>query len=220
MKLPYYTVLFPILVLVFSYNFISCSRSEPRISHGFIQLVYYSGRDGIDERFSFFVLGEDDDGTENLSELYLFHDREGLRWNFDSEDWVVHSEDGKTWIGSRNIAMSGNLSLPRGQYRAVLVNKGGERTERTFTFDSPIVPPHPFPSFTVSDENYIVDSLYPINYFLGYDQSGRIVESRVIQDKTGRISDLRFQNSVRSIALWAENPSIVISALTDAVSIR
>ena len=220
MKLPYYKVIFPILLLIFFINFFSCSRSEPRINHGFIQLVYYSSRDGVDERFSFFVMGEDDDGSENLSELFLFHDREGLRWNFDSEDWIVHIEDGKTWIGSRNIAMSGNQNLPRGQYRAVLVNKGGERTERNFTFDSPLVPPYPFPSFSVNEDNYLVESLYPINYFLGYDQSGRIVETRVISEKSGRIVDLRFPTSVRSIALWAEDPSIVISAFTDAVSIR
>ncbi|MDR0497857.1 MAG: hypothetical protein LBH42_09605 [Treponema sp.] len=200
--------------------FLSCSKAEPRILYGIIELVYYQGRDIPEERYSFFILPEDDDGVENLDELYLYHDREGLRWLFTDEDWIKHEDDGKIWIGSRSIAMYDNVPLPRGQYRAVLVNKGGESTERRFTFDGPEIPPHAFPVLTINDGSYLVDSRYPINHLIGYDQQGSPIQNITITVNAGAIRDLRFQGAVRTIALWAEDPGYRISALTDAVLIR
>ena len=198
----------------------SCSRSEPKILFGFMELVYYQSREKPEERYSFFILPEDDDGIENLSELYLYHDFEGLRWLISSEDWVQYEEEGKTWIGSRNIAMTDNGILPRGQYRAVLVNKGGEKTERRFTFDGPEDSPYPFPFFSVSDGIYRVDSRYPVNHLICYDQQGNTVQTVTITDIQGNIRDLRLANSIRTAALWAEDPEYHISALTDAAPVR
>ena len=209
--------LIPVLCLVL--GFISCSRSEPRILYGFIDLVYYPGKEKPEERFSFFILCEDDDGLANLSELYLYNDREGLRWLVNSDDWVQYEEEGKTWIGTRSIAM-GDSPLPRGQYRAVLVNKGGEQTERNFTFDGPDESPYPFPFFSISNGVYRIDSRYPVNHLICYDQEGKPVQTLTISDIEGNIRDLRVSNSARTAALWAEDPEYHISALTDAVSLR
>jgi len=210
------SVLFVVLVT----GFFSCSRSEPRILFAFIELVYYSGRDQVEERFSFFILPEDDDGIENLSMLYLYHDREGLRWLFTSEDWITHEEGGNTWIGTRNIAMPGNRPLPRGQYRAVLVTRGGEQTERRFTFDSPEIPPFPFPSFSISGGTFQIDSEYPVNRFIAFDQHGAYVQTVRVTEMEGNIWGLRLSSNVRSLALWAEDPGFRISALTEAVPLR
>ena len=68
----------------------SCSRTEPRIPYGFMELTYYPGSDQTQERFSFFVIAEDDDGFDNLEELHLYYDRENLGWIMHSEDWVHH----------------------------------------------------------------------------------------------------------------------------------
>ena len=211
-------LLIPVFCII--YGFFSCSRSEPRILFGFMELVYYSGEESPEERFSFFVMPEDDDGVENLSELYLYHDREGLRWFINSEDWVKYEEDGKTWIGSRNIAMMGSEHLPRGQYRAVLITKGGEQTERKFTFDGPEESPYPFPFLSISGGIYRVDSQYPLNHLLCYDQEGNVVQTITITAIDGNIRDLRLAGNVRSAALWAEDPEYAISALTDAVILR
>jgi hypothetical protein len=200
--------------------FFSCSRSEPKIVYGSIELVYYPGRERPEERYSFFILPEDDDGDENLSELYLYHDREGLRWLITSKDWIQHEETGKTWIGSRSIAMTDDTTLPRGQYRAVLINKGGESTERRFTFDAPEEPLYPFPLLTVGDGMYYVDSQYPVNHFLCYDQQGKHVQTVTLTRTEGSLRDLRTANGVRTIALWAEDQVRHVSALTEAVSIR
>jgi hypothetical protein len=209
-------VLFLCSLLMFN----SCSRAEPRILYGFIELVYYEGTEKPEERFSFFILAEDDDGAENLSELYLYHDREELRWFLNSGDWVKHEEDGKTWIGSRNIAIQSGMTLPRGQYRAVLINKGGEKTERKFTFDGPEDPRYPFPFLSISEGIYRVDSRYPVNRLICYDQQGRQVQTVTLTQIEGSTGDLRLSNTARTAALWAEDPEYHVSALTQATALR
>ena len=210
--------LFPLFLV--SIVFFSCSRAEPIIHFGFIELVYYSGRNGPVERYSFFILPEDEEGFDNLDHLFLYHDREGLRWHFSHNDWITHEEDGKTWIGSRSIAMQGDAPLPRGLYRAVLVNIGGESTERRFTFDAPETPRHSFPTLSVEDGIFHIDSTYPLNHLIGYDQHGNAIQTVTVTEHEGDIRNLRFHIAVRTIALWAEDPMYRTSALTDAVTFR
>jgi len=197
---------------------LSCSRSKPEINYGFIQLVQYEGETRPLERFSFFILAEDEDGIENLEELYLYHDREQLRWHISSDDWVSFTRDGSTWIGTRSIAFQDNESLPRGQYRAVLVTKGGESSERTFSFDSEVR--YPFPSLEISEGRYTVSSEWPKNRLVGYDSEGNYAATVEIQELSGSVADLRFSSRVRTAALWADDPDRMVSAFTNIVSVR
>jgi hypothetical protein len=209
------------LIIGIGILFFSCSRGEPEILFGFMELVYYPGEEKPEERYTFFILPEDDDGIENLAELQLYHDREGLRWNISSDDWVSYEDgEGKTWIGSRSVAMLDNEILPRGRYRAALINKGGERAERSFTFDTPEDPPYPFPFFFIDQGMYRVDSRYPVHRLICYDQQGNIVETKVLSSLEGSLEELGIPGSGRSAALWAEDPEYHVSALTEAVSLR
>jgi hypothetical protein len=172
------------------------------------------------ERFSFFVLVEDDDGIENLRELHLYHDWEGLEWILNSDDWVYHEENGRHWIGSRSIAMTGGDILPRGQYKARLINKGGEHTERSFTFDAPESPRYPFPTLHIAEGRYTVNSNYPVNSFIVYDQQGGILRTIPVRNMEGTVSEINAPGSARLAALWAQDTEYYTSALTEAVSLR
>jgi hypothetical protein len=206
---------FACLVLLFS-----CSRTEPKISFGFLELVYYQSSAGTEERFTFFVLPEDDDGIENLAELHLRHDREGLRWVLRPEDWISFEEEGRIWIGSRSIAMIGNEGLPRGLYRAILINKGGEKTERTFAFDAPANSRFPFPVLRIDKDRYQVESQYPANKFICYDAQGNAIRVLSLTSLEGPLSSLGLPQDTRSIALWAEDSEYLSSAMTDLAATR
>jgi len=205
------------LLIVF---FASCSRTEPTIAFGFIELVYYQGRGRPVEQFSFFIVAEDEDGVENLADLYLYHDREQLRWHISSDDWVSHTEGGRTWIGSRSIAIGEGETLPRGQYRAVLINKGGERTERNFGFDAPEDPAFPFPTLEISGGRYTVRSAYPENRLVCYDEQGNYVHTASLGSLSGSIADLGIPSSAQTAALWAQDAQRFTSAFTDVAAIR
>jgi hypothetical protein len=200
--------------LIFVFTLVSCSRTEPKIAFGFIELVYYQEKVKPQERFSFFIIPEDEEGIENLADLYLYHDREQLRWHIKSEDWISYVQDGNTWIGSRSLAIGEDETLPRGQYRAVLVNKGGEKSERNFSFDAPEEPRFPFPVLDISNGQYTVTSLYPSNRFVCYDEQGNYIHTVNLSSLSGQISDLDLPSGARAAALWAEDAQYFTSAFT------
>jgi hypothetical protein len=204
------------------YFFVSCSRTSPEISFGTLRLVYHaSGQgDAAEERFSFFVLPEDDDGLEDIADIYLYHDQDGLVWHITSDEWLTFDIDGKTWIGSRQISMVDGEGLPRGQFRAVLVDKGGERSERNFTFDAPEDPRYPFPYFSVEQGRYRFESNYPEHYLICYDGGGNYVTTQPIENPEGSVAELGLPSGVTGAALWADDEEYLTSALTDIVILR
>ena len=210
--------LFPFAVLFIVA--VSCNRTEPTIAFGFIELVYYQDHGKPQERFSFFIIPEDDDGIENLEDLYLYHDREQLRWHIKSDDWISYTHEGKTWVGTRSIAINEEEQLPRGRFRAVLVNRGGEKSERFFTFDAPTDPRFPFPSLEISEGRYTVDSSYPANRLLCYDEQGSHVFTANLSRLNGSIDDLGLPAQARTAALWAEDTQYFTSAFTYVTAIR
>jgi hypothetical protein len=213
-------VLSALWAVIFLCFFCSCSRTAPKITYGFIELVYYEAGAKPQERFSFFILPDDEDGIENLDELYLYHDREQLRWRIKSDEWVSFTQDGKTWIGSRSIAFAEDAGLPRGQYRAVLVNKGGEKSERIFSFDAPEAPRFPFPSLEINEDRYTVKSAYPENRLVCYDGEGKYLYSVTLSGLSGAVSSLNIPSNARTAALWAEDAAYFTSAFTDVASLR
>jgi len=204
------------LLSAFAYT-VSCTNSKPEISFGFLQLVLYQTEEGPKEQFSFFIIPEDEDGLENLDELYLYHDREQLRWQIKSDEWVTYTQGERTWIGTRSIAAAEGR-LPRGLYRAVLVNKGGESTERTFTFDSSVR--YPFPELVIEDGIYTVRSNWPVNRLVCYDRSGNYIAEIKLTSLTGDVSGLNLSPNASTAALWAEDEDNNTSAFTNVVSVR
>ncbi|MDR1596701.1 MAG: hypothetical protein LBR99_03250 [Treponema sp.] len=212
----------PLFLLAFLSLFFaaSCSRAEPNIAFGTLRLVYFQGPLGPEERFSFFVIPEDEDGVEDLSDLYLYHDLDGLCWHLTSDDWVVVQNEDQTWVGSRSIAMIDDGTLPRGQFRAVLVDKGGEQTERLFSFDAPEEARHPLPFLYIEDGYYRIESEYPEHYFTCYDGTGAFLKNVPVEYPAGELSALDIPQDTRAIALWAEESEYFTSALTDVVTLR
>jgi hypothetical protein len=199
---------------------VSCNRTEPTISFGFIELVYYQTSDKPEERFSFFIIPDDEDGIENLEDLYLYHDRAQLRWHLKSNDWISYTHEGKTWIGSRSITIHEPETLPRGQFRVVLVNKGGEKSERNFTFDAPEEARFPFPTLVISGGQYTVVSAYPTNRLVCFDEQGNHVFSANLSNLNGSVAELGIPSQARTAALWAEDAQYFTSAMTYVSALR
>jgi hypothetical protein len=183
-----------------------------------MSLVYYGGQE-IREAYSFFVLPGDADGFEDLDTLFLYHDREELVWKLSSEDWISETVDGEVWIGSRGISMSDG-PLPGGQFRAVLTDKGGSRGEKILVFDGPEKSRYPFPALIIQGGRYSIDSAYPRNAILWYDENGAYLGSRNVNAPAGTLAELEAPGAGRSAALWAEDPEHYTSALTAVVPLN
>lgn len=214
-KIQYVAVLFMLLV---SFIQLSCSRTKPVISYGFLHMVLYQAEPKPREQLSLFIMVVDDDGVDNLDELYVYHDIEQLRWLIKSDEWVQFEQDGHTWIGTRNLALQDDQSLPRGVYRAVLVNKGGEKTERSFSFD--FKEQYPFPELIIESGQYSIKSEWPNNKFVCYDTNGNFITTIEVKEREGSVSALKLPSSVRTAALWAEDAEHFYSAFTYIVPTR
>jgi hypothetical protein len=205
------------LALVMVVLSVSCTKSAPEIKYGFLQLVLYQDMDGPQEYFSFFILPEDEDGIDNLDEIFLYHDREQLRWQIKSDEWQRYTYDEKEWIGTRSFTVKEG-SLPRGLFRAVLVNKGGENSERSFTYDGNVR--YSFPEIDISGGIYTVNSKWPINRLVCYDNAGNYIDTVILTSLTGNILQLRLPTNARTAALWAEDEANFCSAFTNVVPLN
>ncbi|MDR0600717.1 MAG: hypothetical protein LBG84_11700 [Treponema sp.] len=200
--------------------FAVCSQSAPAINFGALELVYYENGGNPAERFTFFVLPQDDDGMEDLEELWLYHDWDALSWRLTSKDWISQTIDGKTWIGTRSIAMEDDSPLPRGQFRAVLVDKGGARSERAISFDAPPEEDGLFPLLVIFSGRYRIDSQYPEQNLIAYDNAGSYLLTVRPPALEGEVSALGLPAQAESLALWSRDPGRSVSAFTDIVPLR
>ena len=208
------------LVIFAAVCFFSCSQSSPEIRYGSLELVSYENGGNPVERFTFFILPHDDDGIEDLEDLWLYHDWEGLSWHLTGKSWIKETINNETWIGSRAIAMEDGSNLPRGQFRAVLSDKGGNRTERLLSFDALPEQNRPFPVLIIIGDEYRIDSRYPQQNLLVYDNSGNYLSTIVPPELQGKISSLGLPSQAESLALWARDTARSVSAFTDIVPLR
>jgi hypothetical protein len=170
--------------------------------------------------FMFFVTVSDEDGPEDLAELRLYNDNEGLMWVVKSDSWISIEERGRTWVGSKEFRPAGSEALPSGQYRAVIADKSGETGEKTFGFDAPSESPYRFPTFTINDGNYTATSAYPENYLLMFFEDGAYRNVTKLSNMSGTVASLRLPSDVYSVALWADDSAKAVSALTKKIYIR
>ena len=208
------------IILFTGFFTISCSQSSPEIRYGNLELIYYENGGNYVERLSFFILPHDNDGFDDLEELWLYHDWEGLSWQMNSKNWIQETIEGNTWIGSRSISMTDRSFLPRGLFRAVLIDKGGNRSERQFSYDTPPDWEETFPSLSISGDRYRIESQFPQQRLLVYDNEGNYLLTVQTQSLEGSLSDLGLPSQAESIALWTRNPARSVSAFTDIVPLR
>jgi hypothetical protein len=198
---------------------LSCTHAAPAISFGFMGIVYQQTDNAVIPYMSFFVMAADPDGPEDLDMLYLYHDGEGLNWKFDSESLIRYEEAGRVWLGSKSLRMPFGESFPSGQYRAVIADKSGEQGEKLLNFESP-KERYKFPKLLIEDGNYLIVSDYPDNYLICYYSDGSYRSLFRADSKSGSVLSLRLTQDIYSMALWAEDKSNAVSALTNKVNVR
>lgn len=115
----------------------ACTPRPPEILRVEAELRLVTDRetDREYEQLSLFVEGEDPDGFEDLDELVLLNDQAGLYWRIDRSRWVVTREG--RWIGSAALTMPLLSAFPRGDYRLVLYDAGGNSQETIVSVAGP-----------------------------------------------------------------------------------
>ena len=149
-----------VLLLSLLFLLLACSGSPPEVigSEWMVVYTYDQSRGGIYTELDFFLLLKDEDGLNDISELNIYKDDQGWSWHLTPEKWISFSREGEDWIGSNGLTRGGDL--PGGEYRAVLRDRSGQKSEMTFRIEGSEEGPriHEFPRAQVSSDYIRLDT--------------------------------------------------------------
>lgn len=133
----WYLLLLLFLFLVLA----SCNEHPPEIPEVYYQinLVRDEVKGKYYETLSLFAHIIDEDGDDDIVELYCIFDEAELFWRITEENWVLHQQQDELWIGSNSLVFPRRTHVPRGQIRVVAVDKAGERSEYSFYINAPLL---------------------------------------------------------------------------------
>ena len=153
-----------------------CSVEPPEVmALGARLVVHATGPDGgTDERLSVFASVSDGDGVDDIEYLFIVHDASELCWTLTADEWQRNDEGSAVWIGSNGLDAPG-ATVPRGEYRAVIVDRAGERSDRRFSLSAPETSAYDVPSVRLSGTSAVIGSAYPSNTAFFLDAGGNVV---------------------------------------------
>jgi hypothetical protein len=190
---------------------VSCSSRLPAFNTVTARVVVFAlnATGGREERLSLFASIADGDGVDDIEYLYLVNDADELSWTLDNDSWVKHDEGSSVWIGSNGLR-SPDGTIPRGQYRAILVDKAGERTERAVTVSAPETRDYALPTAKLDSGYLEIKSPYKVNTALFLDAGGNVVASTPVSPGKLSLDSLlngrTWRSSAYHIAVYGFDP--------------
>ena len=174
--------------LVIAIFFLSCSENTPEINQIFWQITKYHDveNNAFYDRLSVFLDVFDDDGIDDIKTIYVINDKEELFWKIDEDTWVFKTLNNENWFGSNNIIMNDFSGLPLGQYRVIVIDDVGERSETTFiisSYERRFIASE-FPSATVN--NNIISFSENTEALWFYNREMRFISEINVSNRTDR----------------------------------
>lgn len=180
----------------------SCAVNPPGIVSTSHRLVVQAldGTGQREERLSFFASLQDQDGIGDIEYLYILHDQSELFWTLTLDNWIQKDEGDSVWLGSNGLEPGDEGLMPRGQYRAVVVDKAGERDERFFSLSAPVTADYILPSLSREGSQLTLDSPYQVNTLFFLDPADNPVKTVGINAGTSSLDALWGNTSWRTAA--------------------
>ena len=194
----------PVVICLLTVSFVilllSCTGEAPEINQVFWQLNVLLDR-SIEqeyERLSLFLHVEDADGFDDLSTIYLLHDRNELQWKIESEDWELFEENSEKWIGLNTLYMPNWEAFPRGKYRVIVVDRAGDsgRDELFLSTDRFILSEIRFPRAELRDEIIVLRSSYKEHTLWLYDGQNKVSKTFTTDSKRMPLSSILRQRDL------------------------
>lgn len=163
-----------------------CQNSPPLIESTDWELYRIKDTDDgeIHERLSLFLAASDQEGYEDLDAFYLYHPDSRLFWELDAGEWEKKNREGREWIGSS--AFAAFERLPRGEYRLILIDRAGDRSEASFFLNQPLSADDEeefFPSLGRNGEVLLLETGGEEGILLAESAEGRVLASYLTRDE-------------------------------------
>ncbi len=128
-------------ISVIAFLLLSCTSKPPKILNLNWNLYLYNDLTSNEryEALSIFVNVDDPDGIDDIEKIYIINDNKELFWKLDDTNWVEKKNGASTWLGSNRLVTTTKRNLPRGNYRVMMYDFGGNSVEREIDIDSSLV---------------------------------------------------------------------------------
>jgi hypothetical protein len=157
----------------------ACGVEPPKLISVEWRLEQRPATEGAWESLSVFANLGSGDPERDIESIAVVNDASGLSWKLQDGSWTLRKEGGDTWLGGAGLAGDGYAPLPRGEYRVVATDLGGQRSESTFTVTGAFSKT-PLPSVRVNAGKVRVDSAWPETLLLAYDGAGSLVNAKEV----------------------------------------
>ena len=165
------------VIILMTFSTTGCGSKMPEISTVEWRLETRSPESGfVYESLSVFASIKDDDGLDNISELWVLNDETALGWKLTDTDWTKTTDGGGTWIGGSSLTTPEMNGMPRGSYRLVAIDVAGQRAEKEFKVSGSFPDRKP-PSVAFSDKKMTVNSTWPETLVLAFDGTRTLIAS-------------------------------------------
>ena len=165
------------IIVLMAFSTTGCGSKMPEISAVEWRLETRSPESGfVYESLSVFASIKDDDGLDNISELWVRNDEAALAWKLTDVDWIKTTEGGDTWIGGSSLTTPEMTGMPRGTYRFVAIDVAGQRAEKEFQVSGGFPERKP-PSISFSDKTIAINSSWPETLVLAFDGTRALIAS-------------------------------------------
>ena len=156
------------------------------------------------ESLSAFGSIKDDDGIDNIEEVWIVNDDSALAWRLTSADWTKATEGSSDWIGGSSLAMPDLGPFPRGRYRLAALDAAGQIAELGFEVAGDF-PAKRAPSLSYSAEsgNLAVSSDWTETLVLAFDSAGALLRSVPAPPEAAPLSECLGQDMADRTALIA-----------------
>jgi len=159
----------------------ACSNNPPEILQNFWEITLVESPDSTDELVSFreelsvFTVSRDEDGDDDIESIFLIQDEEELFWELDKDNWEEIDLQGEKWTGASSLLMPADESFPRTSYRVLVIDKSGQRDEKTIAISiKRILEPPEFPRLSRNGDEWEIESPHAQHILRIYDGNGKL----------------------------------------------
>jgi hypothetical protein len=174
------------------------------------------------ESLSVFAAIKDEDGLDNIAEIWIVEDDASYAWKLSDSDWIKAKEGADTWFGASALAGPELAALPRGSYRMLVVDSGGQRVEREFRVSGSF-PPRAAPTVSLSGAALSIGSSWPETLVLAFDGAGALLASVPSRPKSSTLEALFGQETAAKAAelcAYGYDPSLRMGSFSKRTKAR
>jgi hypothetical protein len=206
-------------------SLVSCGGKLPEVSAVEWRLeTRPSERGSPFESLSVFGSIKDEDGLDNIEEIWIVHDESTFAWKLTSAEWTKAEEGSGNWIGGSSLATPELGPLPRGKYRLVAIDAAGQKAELPFELTGDFPDKRaPTLSYSSKEESLSVKSNWTETLAMAFDAAGALLGSAAAPNKTTTLAELFGGDIVDRIALvsaYGYEPELKMGAFSTRIKTR